>query len=335
MTQNYDATSTRAGVMIVGSTTVDLTTFSHRLPARGETIHGDAFTLVLGGKGANQAVAVGLAGADAHFVSCVGTDLFHDLIIEALTKAGVNIEHVRDIEGPTGIAHIRVDDSGENDIVMVPLANSSLSAEQIDRAFDALEGRVSVLLTQLEIPAELSSHAVRTARQRGLTVVLDPAPAVPLDESLWQHIDIVTPNETEATILTGIAVTDIASAAEAGAWFLARGAGSALITLAGAGALLVTPEGNTHFASIPVTAVDTTAAGDSFAGYLGASLALGMPLPDAIRRAGAAGAITVTRRGASPSLPHRDEVDALLAAQPGAVASTTGAATFAATERAQ
>ena len=335
MTQNYDATSTRAGVMIVGSTTVDLTTFSHRLPARGETIHGDAFTLVLGGKGANQAVAVGLAGADAHFVSCVGTDLFHDLIIEALTKAGLNIEHVRDIDGPTGIAHIRVDDSGENDIVMVPLANSSLSAEQIDRAFDALEGRVSVLLTQLEIPAELSSHAVRTARQRGLTVVLDPAPAVPLDESLWQHIDIVTPNETEATILTGIAVTDIASAAEAGAWFLARGAGSALITLAGAGALLVTPEANTHCASIPVTAVDTTAAGDSFAGYLGASLALGMPLPDAIRRAGAAGAITVTRRGASPSLPHRDEVYALLAAQPGAVASTTGAATFAATERAQ
>ncbi len=327
MTQHENDASTRAGVMIVGSTTVDLTTFSHRLPARGETIHGDAFTLVLGGKGANQAVAVGLAGADAHFVSCVGTDLFHDLVIEALTEAGVNIEHVRDIEGPTGIAHIRVDDSGENDIVMVPLANSSLSAEQIDRAFDELEGRCSVLLTQLEIPAELSSHAVRTARQRGLTVVLDPAPAVPLDESLWQHIDIVTPNETEATILTGIAVTDIASAAEAGAWFLARGAGSALITLAGAGALLVTPEGNTHFASIPVTAVDTTAAGDSFAGYLGASLALGMPLPDAIRRAGAAGAITVTRRGASPSLPHRDEVDALLAAQPEAGASTIASPT--------
>ena len=327
MTQHENDASTRAGVMIVGSTTVDLTTFSHRLPARGETIHGDAFTLVLGGKGANQAVAVGLAGADAHFVSCVGSDLFHDLIIEALTKPGVNIEHVRDIEGPTGIAHIRVDDSGENDIVMVPLANSSLSAEQIDRAFDELEGRCSVLLTQLEIPAELSRHAVRTARQRGLTVVLDPAPAVPLDESLWQHIDIVTPNETEATILTGIAVTDIASAAEAGAWFLARGAGSALITLAGAGALLVTPEGNTHFASIPVTAVDTTAAGDSFAGYLGASLALGMPLPDAIRRAGAAGAITVTRRGASPSLPHRDEVDALLAAQPEAGASTIASPT--------
>lgn len=312
MTQQSNA-GTRAGVMIVGSTTADLTTFSHRLPARGETIHGDAFSLVLGGKGANQAVAVGLAGADAHFVSCVGSDLFHDMIIKSLTEAGVNIEHVRSVEGPTGIAHIRVDDSGENDIVMVPLANDSLSAAQIDQAFDALEGRCSVLLTQLEIPSELSSHAVRTARQRGLTVVLDPAPAVPLDESLWQHIDIVTPNESEAAVLTGIPVTDVDSAAVAGAWFLARGAGAALITLASAGAILVTPEGNTHFPAIPVTAVDTTAAGDSFAGYLGASLALGMPRPDAIRRAGAAGAITVTRRGASPSLPHRDEVDALLA----------------------
>ena len=313
MTQEHTEAGTRAGVMIVGSVTADLTTFSHRLPARGETIHGDAFTLVLGGKGANQAVAVGLAGADAHFVSCVGSDLFHDMVVESLTDAGVHIEHLRTVEGPTGIAHIRVDDSGENDIVMVPLANSALSVEQIDKAFDALEGRCSVLLTQLEIPAELSSHAVRTARSRGLTVVLDPAPALPLEESLWQHIDIVTPNETEAGILTGIPVNDVASAAEAGAWFLARGAGSALITLAGAGALLVTPEGNTHFPAIPVTPVDTTAAGDSFPGYLGASLALGMPLPDAIRRAGAAGAITVTRRGASPSLPHRGEVDALLA----------------------
>jgi len=312
MTHNNEA-GARAGVMIVGSTSADLTTFSHRLPARGETIHGDAFTLVLGGKGANQAVAVGLAGAEAHFVSCVGDDLFHDMVIDSLTEAGVHIEHLRTVAGPTGIAHIRVDDSGENDIVMVPLANSALSAEQIDRAFDALEGRCSVLLTQLEIPAALSSHAVRTARQRGLTVVLDPAPAVPLDEALWPHIDIVTPNETEAGVLTGIHVTDVDSAAAAGAWFLARGAGAALITLAGAGALLVTPEHTTHFPSIPVTAVDTTAAGDSFAGYLGASLALGMPLPDAIRRAGAAGAITVTRRGASPSLPHRDEVDALLA----------------------
>ncbi|MEZ5111825.1 MAG: ribokinase [Microbacteriaceae bacterium] len=313
MTQHTEA-ATRAGVIIVGSTSADLTTFSHRMPARGETIHGDAFSLVLGGKGANQAVAVGLAGADAHFVSCVGDDLFHDMVVESLTEAGVHIEHLRTVPGPTGIAHIRVDDSGENDIVMVPLANAALSTEQIDRAFDALEGRCSVLLTQLEIPAELSSHAVRTARQRGLTVVLDPAPAVLLDDSLWRCIDIVTPNETEAGVLTGIHVTDVDSAAEAGAWFLARGAGAALITLAGAGALLVTPEGRTHFPSIPVTPVDTTAAGDSFAGYLGASLALGMPLPDAIRRAGAAGAITVTRRGASPSLPHRDEVDALLAA---------------------
>ncbi len=305
----------RPGVIIVGSVTADLTTFSHRLPARGETIHGDEFTLVLGGKGANQAVAVGLAGANAHFVACVGTDLFHDLIIDGLRSSGVSIDHVRAIEGQrTGIAHIRVDDSGENDIVMVPLANEHLSTEQIDTAFEACSAESSVLLTQLEIPSALSSYAIRRARADGLTVVLDPAPAVALDEGIWAYVDIVTPNETEARILTGIDVVDAATAAVAGAWFIDRGVGAAIITLAGEGALLVTSGEVTAFPSIPVTSIDTTAAGDSFAGYLGASIALGMPLHEAIRRAGAAGALAVTKRGASPSLPHHTEVDALLAA---------------------
>lgn len=307
--------SARSGVIIVGSVTADVTTFSHRLPARGETILGDEFTLVLGGKGANQAVAVGLAGADAHFVACVGTDLFHDLIIDGLVAAGVGIDHVRAIEGErTGIAHIRVDDSGENDIVMVPLANDRLSIAQIDDAFAQYSARSSVLLTQLEIPSDLSSYAITRAHKEGLTVLLDPAPAIQLDDAVWTNIDIVTPNETEARILTGIDVTDTASAAEAGLWFVQRGAGAAVITLASAGALLVSADEVAFFPVIPVTSVDTTAAGDSFAGYLSASLAMGMPLHDAIRRAGAAGALTVTKRGASPSLPHRRDVDALLAA---------------------
>jgi len=306
--------SQRSGVIIVGSVTADLTTFSHRLPSPGETIHGDEFTLVLGGKGANQAVAVGLAGADAHFVACVGTDLFQSLIIDGLHGAGVGTEHVRAIEGArTGIAHIRVDDSAENDIVMVPLANEHLSVDQIEEAFAKCSAASSVLLTQLEIPSELSSYAIRRAREEGLTVLLDPAPAVPLDDSIWASIDIVTPNETEARILTGITVSDASSAEAAGRWFLERGAGAAIVTLASAGALLVTPDEVTAFASIPVTSVDTTAAGDSFAGYLGAGIAQGMPLHDAIRLAGAAGALTVTQRGASPSLPARRDVEALLA----------------------
>jgi ribokinase len=306
---------TTGGVLIVGSITADLTTFSTRLPARGETILGDDFTLVLGGKGANQALAASLAGASAHMVGCVGDDLFASLVTDGLREVGVNIDHVRTIPGPTGIAHIRVDDSGENDIVMVPLANASLGEEQIDLAFAERGREASVLLTQLEIPWTVTQHAIRGAHDAGMTVVLDPAPAAALDDAIWPLVDIVTPNETEARILTGIAVVDDDSAIAAGRWFLERGAGNALITMAAAGAILVSPDGITRFAALPVDAVDTTAAGDAFAGYLGASLAAGDPLPDAIALAIAAGALTVTKRGASPSLPLRADVDAFLLAK--------------------
>ncbi|TFD76427.1 ribokinase [Cryobacterium sp. Sr8] len=315
MSQTESSASSSGGVLIVGSITADLTTFSQRLPARGETILGDEFTLVLGGKGANQAVAAGLAGGTAHMVACVGTDLFSGLVTDGLRAAGVNIDHVRMVDGPTGIAHIRVDDSGENDIVMVPLANTSLSEAQIDVAFAERGASSKVLLTQLEIPWALTQYAIRRGHDAGLTVVLDPAPAAKLDEAIWPLVDIVTPNETEASILTGIVVHDRDSAVRAGRWFTDRGARYALITMAAAGAVLVSAGDVVAFDSIPVTAVDTTAAGDAFAGYLGASLALGYELPEAISRAIAAGALAVTKRGASPSLPGRADVDALLDAQ--------------------
>ena len=305
----------RTGVVIVGSVTADVTTFSQRLPARGETILGDQFTLLLGGKGANQAVAAGLAGARTSFVGCVGDDLFHDLIVEGLSGAGVDLTHLRTVPGPTGIAHIRVDASAQNDIVMVPLANAQLSAEQIDAALEALAPTTSVLLTQLETPASLTLHITQRARQLGMTVVLDPAPAATLDAEVWRSIDIVTPNETEATLISGIDVTDAASAEEAGRWFLAQGVGSAVITMAEKGSCVVTAEGTSFIEPIPVEPIDTTAAGDAYAGYLGAALAEGWTLADATRLASAAGAIAVTRQGASPSLPRRSEVDALLAAQ--------------------
>ena len=305
----------RTGVVIVGSVTADVTTFSQRLPARGETILGDQFTLLLGGKGANQAVAAGLAGARTSFVGCVGDDLFHDLIVDGLSGAGVDLTHLRTVPGPTGIAHIRVDASAQNDIVMVPLANAQLSAEQIDAALEALAPTTSVLLTQLETPASLTLHITQRARQLGMTVVLDPAPAATLDAEVWRSIDIVTPNETEATLVSGIEVTDAASAEEAGRWFLAQGVGSAVITMAEKGSCVVTAEGTSFIEPIPVEPIDTTAAGDAYAGYLGAALAEGWTLADATRLASAAGAIAVTRQGASPSLPRRSEVDALLAAQ--------------------
>ncbi|MGF3056235.1 ribokinase [Microbacterium sp. YY-01] len=309
---SYTASSGRNGVVVVGSVTADVTTFSQRLPARGETILGDQFTLLLGGKGANQAVAAGLSGTRTNFVGCVGDDLFHDLVVNGLRDAGVNTDHLRTVPGPTGIAHIRVDSSAQNDIVMVPLANASLSTEQIDRALDDLAATCSVLLTQLETPSALTAHIAARGREHGMTVLLDPAPAAPLDPAVWPTIDIVTPNETEATILSGVEVTDAASAERAGHWFLQQGVGAAVITLAEQGSCVVMPDRTIFIDPIPVTAVDTTAAGDAYAGYLGAALAEGMDLASATRLASAAGAVTVTRQGASPSLPARHEVDALL-----------------------
>ncbi|MEV8264698.1 ribokinase [Microbacterium sp. NPDC077057] len=305
----------RSGVVIVGSVTADVTTFSQRLPARGETILGDEFTLMLGGKGANQAVAAGRSGARTSFVGCVGDDLFHDLVVDGLTAAGVDLAHLRTVQGPTGIAHIRVDASAQNDIVMVPLANAALSTEQIDEALAALAPTTSVLLTQLETPSALTAHITARGREHGMTVILDPAPAAELAAEIWRSIDIVTPNETEASLISGIPVTDAASAERAGHWFLEQGVGAAVITLAGQGSCVVTAEGATVVPPFPVEAVDTTAAGDAYAGYLGAALASGAALTDAVRLATAAGALTVTKQGASPSLPHRADVEAFLAAR--------------------
>ncbi|MCT1365463.1 MULTISPECIES: ribokinase [Microbacterium] len=305
----------RSGVVIVGSVTADVTTFSQRLPARGETILGDEFTLMLGGKGANQAVAAGRSGARTSFVGCVGDDLFHDLVVDGLTAAGVDLAHLRTVPGPTGIAHIRVDASAQNDIVMVPLANAALSTEQIDEALAALAPTTSVLLTQLETPSALTAHITARGREHGMTVILDPAPAAELAAEIWRSIDIVTPNETEASLISGIQVTDAASAERAGHWFLEQGVGAAVITLAGQGSCVVTAEGATVVPPFPVEAVDTTAAGDAYAGYLGAALASGAALTDAVRLATAAGALTVTKQGASPSLPHRADVEAFLAAR--------------------
>lgn len=308
------AQTTRTDVIVVGSMTTDVTTFSERVPERGETILGDEFTLVLGGKGANQAIAAGRAGAPAHIVGCVGDDIFRDIVRAGLEDAGVDTAHVREVAGVgTGIAHIRVDAAGENDIVMVPRANSELSEADIDRAFDAVGSRCAVMLTQLETPYTLTRHAVERAKRDGVTVLLDPAPAHALDDVLWASVDYVTPNETEARLLTGIPVTNRDEAIEAGRWFTDRGAGCALITLAGEGAVAVTADDAVFFPPIRVDVVDTTAAGDAFAGCLAAGLASGLTRDDAIRRAMAAGALAVTTAGASPSIPDKAEIDALLA----------------------
>ncbi|MGO2750597.1 MAG: ribokinase [Pseudoclavibacter sp.] len=305
--------SERAGVLVVGSVSADLTAFSSRAPEPGETLRGESFSLALGGKGANQAVAAARAGAPTTLIACVGDDRFGAMVVRELTSAGVGVHGVQTVGDETGIAHIRVDANGENSIVIVPGANDSLDEAMAVQGIRDAAATSSVLLTQLETPARLTASILSAARDAGLTTLLDPAPAAPLDDHVWALVDLVTPNETEARMLTGVVVESEESAAEAGRWFLERGAGAVLITRGGAGTTLVTGEQVETFPVFEVEAVDTTAAGDAFAGALGAAIAGGRSLEDAIRYGAAAGALAVSKRGASPSIPTAAEIAQLLA----------------------
>ncbi|GAA1978207.1 ribokinase [Amycolatopsis minnesotensis] len=302
----------RDNVLVVGSITADVTAFAERLPRPGETVLGTDFTLVLGGKGANQAVAAARFGAPTSMVGCVGEDLFADLTRDSLAGHGVRTQWVRQVPGPTGVAHIRVDRHGQNDIVITPLANAALDEAQVDTAIAALAEVSSVLLLQLEVRPEITAHAAEAGRRAGLTVVLDPAPAAELPDGIWPAVDVVTPNESEAALLTGIEVSDVDSAHRAAKWFLDRGVGRAIITLGDKGAVLADAHGAKFFEPIEVAVVDTTAAGDAFTGTFGAALAAGHDTVEAVELAMAAGALAVTKAGASPSLPNRAELDALL-----------------------
>jgi ribokinase len=302
----------RDGVLVVGSITADVTAFGRRLPRRGETVLGDDVTLCLGGKGANQAVAAARCGAPTWMAGCVGEDMFRSIALDGLTEAGVRTGEVRTVPGRTGVAHIRVDSGGENDIVIIPLANSLLTPDMVDESVAATRERAGVMLLQLEVRAEVTCHAAAAGAAAGFTVVLDPAPAQKPPQEIWRHVDIVTPNETEATALTGIEVDGPRSAQLAGRWFLERGVRHALITLGGAGVVSVTGQAVRHYPAFPVTPVDTTAAGDAFTGALGAALAAGLGTEAAVRRGTAAGALATTRPGASPALPSGADVTALV-----------------------
>lgn len=299
-------------VIVVGSINVDVTVVADRMAQAGETITGTALETGLGGKGANQAVAAAKAGARTSMVGCVGSDAFADVALEGLRAAGVDVGGVRAVDGGTGIAHIRVA-GGDNSIVVVPLANAYLDVAQAEEALDASDA--SVLLLQLEVDQEVVLAAAARAHARGMRVVLDPAPAAPLPEAIWQHVALVKPNEHEAGLLTGVEVTDAESAERAARWFLDRGVESAIVTLGKAGAVLVDASGARTLAGHVVDAVDSTAAGDTFSGYLAAAIADGASLDDAAARAMAAAAISVTRVGATASIPAADEVEAFLAAR--------------------
>jgi ribokinase len=302
------------GVAVVGSINVDLAAFGSPLPRPGETVIGSDFSLVLGGKGANQAIAAARAGAPTYMIGAVGEDMFRDLTLTTLAAEGIDVGGVRITDGATGIAHIRVDTaSAQNDIMIIPNANHRLNPDDVEASLTKLGDRVSVVLVQLEIPVSVVQRVAEVCRALELRLVLDPAPAQPLPPEVWRGVWMVKPNELEAEALTGIAVTDLNSAELAARWFRHAGAATAMITRGDRGAVVIGPGGVEDYPAFPATPVDTTAAGDAFTGALGASLARGAALPEAVRRGLAAGALAVTVRGASPSLPTAAAIDSFLA----------------------
>jgi len=302
---------TKHSIAVVGSMMIDLTVITKHLPRRGETVFGEAFSMVSGGKGSNQAAMAARMGVPTWMVGNVGDDVFQHVVFDSLNRFGVHTDDVKILAGvSTGVAHIRVDASGDNDIVIVPNANTQTNPAQVD-AFLSHHQDIGVMLLQLEIPLETVVHAAKAAHAHGITVVLNPAPAVVLPADIFQYIDLVNPNETEAGVLTGIEVVDLATAEEAANRLCSMGAKRVIITLGGNGVLYAGPEGTKHYPAFEVEVVDTTAAGDAFTGALGAGLAAGLSWPKAIVQGLAAGSRTVTKLGAQSALPGGDEVRTL------------------------
>ncbi len=293
-------------VIVVGSANVDYTVAVDRLPAAGETVLGREFYQSFGGKGANQAVAARKAGADVFFLTKLGNDANGTLLERHLTGLGIpGAGLLRDPSTPTGVALIVVDRSGMNQIAVAPGSNRMLTVEEVDRASTLVAGG-RALLVQLELPLAAVAEALTLAKRHRLTTILNPAPAVPLSSDVLKLVDVLTPNEGEARALTG--QDDPAEAAQI---LLARGARRVIITLGSRGAWLRDAKTAKAFPAFPVEAVDSTGAGDAFNGALACALAEGRPLEEAIVFANAAGALTVTRRGAQDALPARREIDEL------------------------
>ncbi|MDF2183924.1 ribokinase [Grimontia hollisae] len=299
-------------LVVLGSVNADHVLQVPSFPRPGETLHGRHYQVIPGGKGANQAVAAARLNADIAFIACVGDDPFGVNIRESFKCDGINIGGVKmQPDCPTGIAMIQVADSGENSICISAEANAKLTAEAVAPELERIR-QADYLLMQLETPLDGIELAAQTAKCHGTKVILNPAPARELPESLLACIDIITPNETEAEVLTGVKVDDDASARAAADVLHGKGIDTVMITL-GAKGVYVSQNGEGHIVpGFRVEATDTTAAGDTFNGAFVTGLMESMPLESAIKFAHAAAAISVTRFGAQTSIPTREEVDAFL-----------------------
>lgn len=299
----------RKKIVVVGSSNTDMIIKLDHIPRPGETILGGEFVTAAGGKGANQAVGAARAGGDVSFIARVGRDMFGDKAVAGFTKEGIDAGYIlRDSASPSGVALIFVAKDGENSIAVAGGANTRLSPADIRKARKTLTG-ASVLVMQLETPLDTVQAAADMAARSGVLVILNPAPARPLPDKLLRKVSIITPNETEAELLTGIKVKNESAASRAAAKLLERGVGTVILTLGSRGAFVADRNERRLVPGFRVKPVDTTAAGDVFNGTLAVALAEGKSMLDAVRFANAAAAISVTRFGAQPSAPYRNEID--------------------------
>lgn len=299
-----------SNVLVIGSLNADLVVKSPRFPQPGETISGDDLQIIPGGKGANQAVATARQGVKTTMVGRVGSDSFGPFLVDNLKSNDVDTSQVLKTDSATGTAIIVVDANGQNSIVLSPGANGMVTPADVDSASFSNSG---LLLLQLEIPTPTVLRAAQRAREHGMQVILNPAPAKPLPAELLSNVDILIPNESELALLTGLPVTDSSSAEVAAKEILKQGVKTVIVTLGSKGALLVTATQVKHVDTYKVNVVDTTAAGDAFIGGFASAILSGKSLEDSVRYGCACGALATTKFGAQPSLPTKDEVETFIA----------------------
>ncbi len=305
----------RPRIAVVGSANIDLTTFTAQFPKPGETIFGQKFDLGFGGKGANQAVAARLCGADVFMVARVGSDLFGPATIENFKKLGIDATHVKQVEGlSSGVAPIFVDPSGQNRILVVKGANDAIKAADVDAAAETLKNADCIVL-QFEIPLETVYYTVAFAKKNGIRCILNPAPAQAVDMRALQGLDYFVPNESEAETITGMPVRNLDDAKKCAEKLVAGGIGRVILTLGANGSLLAGREGMEHLPAFSVKAIDSTGAGDAFIGSFAVFLAEGLAEREAVRRANLYAGLSTTGVGTQKSFYERARFDAEWAAQ--------------------
>jgi len=303
------ATAKRPRIAVVGSANIDLTTFTNQFPKPGETIFGEKFDLGFGGKGANQAVAARLCGAEVFMVARVGCDLFGPATIENFRRQGIEPTHVKQVDGlSSGVAPIFVEPNGQNRILVVKGANDALKPADVDAAAEMLKSADCIVL-QFEIPVPTVYYTIQFARAHGIRCILNPAPAQPVDLSALKDLDYFVPNESEAETITGRPVKNVEDARKCAEQLVAGGIRRVIITLGANGSLLAGRDGSEHVAPFPVKSIDSTGAGDAFIGSFAVFLAEGVPEGEAVRRANLYAGLSTTGVGTQKSFYDRARFD--------------------------